>query len=63
MSHRLRQLNRNDLADWLGKKVFQSLGKDIEKSLNRPFGELGDQETETQLSLLKKIYIYVDYNT
>ncbi|XP_015109798.1 uncharacterized protein LOC107036372 [Diachasma alloeum] len=53
LEHRLRQINRHDLANWLGKTVFKELGTDIEKSLKKPFGELGEQETETQLSLLR----------
>ena len=46
LEHRLRQLNRNDLAEWLGKTVFKQLGKDLERTLEHPFGELGEQETE-----------------
>ncbi|GJQ73532.1 hypothetical protein Trydic_g13884 [Trypoxylus dichotomus] len=39
LTHRLRQLGREDLADWLGRTVFHELGKDIERSLNNPFNE------------------------
>ncbi|KAK2586652.1 hypothetical protein KPH14_011697 [Odynerus spinipes] len=49
--HRLRQLNRNDLADWLGKSTFKQLRKDIERIMDRPFDELGEQETERSYAL------------
>lgn len=47
IEHRLRQLNRNDLADWLGKTVFKQLGNDLERAIQNPFGKLGEHETET----------------
>ena len=47
IEHRLRQLHRNDLADWLGKTTFIQLGKDLEKIIKKPFGELEEQKTET----------------
>lgn len=49
--HRLRQLNRNDLAEWLGKSTFKQLGKDMERIMERPFDELGLQETEIPVKL------------
>lgn len=61
LEHRLRQINRHDLANWLGKTVFKELGTDIEKSLKKPFGELGEQETETQLSLLKYSQKFIQF--
>lgn len=39
LGHRLRQLGREDLADWLARTVFHELGKDIERSLDNPFRE------------------------
>lgn len=33
--HRLRQINRNDLADWLGKNTFKQLGIDLQRAFNR----------------------------
>lgn len=33
VEHRLRQLGKNELADWLGKLVFHKLAKHINKSL------------------------------
>ncbi|KAH0955163.1 hypothetical protein HN011_009755 [Eciton burchellii] len=45
--HRLRQLNHNDLADWLGKTAFRQLGKDMDDVISRSFEELGKEETET----------------
>lgn len=39
VEHRLRQLGKTDLADWLGKTVFHQLAKDINDSLlNNQFG-------------------------
>ncbi|XP_033213914.1 uncharacterized protein LOC117170980 [Belonocnema kinseyi] len=46
IEHRLRQLNRNDLADWFGKTVFKQLGNDLGRAIQNPFGKLGEHETE-----------------
>ncbi|EZA60244.1 hypothetical protein DMN91_010509 [Ooceraea biroi] len=48
--HRLRQLNRNDLADWLGKTTFKQLGKDLDDAIALSFEELAKEETETSTS-------------
>lgn len=40
IQHRLRQIGREDLAEWLGKTTFQELGKDIRAGLNFPFKDL-----------------------
>ncbi|XP_018310794.1 uncharacterized protein, partial [Mycetomoellerius zeteki] len=40
--HRLRQLNRNDLADWLGKTTFKQLGKDLDNAITLSFDELAE---------------------
>ncbi|XP_018358087.1 PREDICTED: uncharacterized protein LOC108757897 isoform X1 [Trachymyrmex cornetzi] len=45
--HRLRQLNRNDLADWLGKTTFKQLGKDLDNAITLSFDELAEEEMET----------------
>ncbi|KAL6256190.1 hypothetical protein P5V15_012306 [Pogonomyrmex californicus] len=45
--HRLRQLNRNDLADWLGRTAFKQLGKDLDNAITLSFGELAEEEMET----------------
>lgn len=45
--HRLRQLNRNDLADWLGKTAFKQLGKDLDDAISLSFEDLGKEETTT----------------
>lgn len=34
LAHRLRQINRRDLSNWLTKTVFEELGKDLNKSLS-----------------------------
>ncbi|XP_011310291.1 uncharacterized protein [Fopius arisanus] len=48
LEHRLRQINRHDLATWLGKTVFKELRSDIEKSLKKVFRQFGEQEIQTQ---------------
>ncbi|XP_029169489.1 uncharacterized protein LOC114939373 [Nylanderia fulva] len=50
IAHRLRQLNRNDLADWLGKTAFKQLGKDLDDAIATSFEGLADEETETSTS-------------
>ncbi|KAK0173055.1 hypothetical protein PV328_006309 [Microctonus aethiopoides] len=50
LQHRLRQINRIDLADWLGKSVFKELSNDLNNILDKPFGALGVEDTKTQLS-------------
>ncbi|CAL1687451.1 unnamed protein product [Lasius platythorax] len=47
IAHRLRQLNRDDLADWLGKTAFKQLGKDLDDAVAPSFEELADEEMET----------------
>ncbi|GBP42384.1 hypothetical protein EVAR_30017_1 [Eumeta japonica] len=40
VAHRLRQLGKRDLADWLGKTVFDDLAKDVNDTLlNSPLGK------------------------
>ncbi|XP_076169663.1 uncharacterized protein LOC143147867 [Ptiloglossa arizonensis] len=46
LSHRLRQINRNDLADWLGKSTFSQLGKDLDRAVAKAFVEHVKEETE-----------------
>lgn len=46
LAHRLRQINRNDLADWLGKSAFVQIGKDLDRAVVKPFDELSKEETE-----------------
>ncbi|XP_072748116.1 uncharacterized protein [Anoplolepis gracilipes] len=47
IAHRLRQLNRNDLADWLGKTAFKQLGKDLDDAIAPSFENLTQEEMET----------------
>lgn len=54
--HRLRQLNRNDLADWLGKTAFKQLGKDLDNAIALSFKELSE-ETETSTSAFHTLLI------
>lgn len=47
IAHRLRQLQRDDLADWLGKTAFKQLGEDLDAAISLPFEEeLAEGETE-----------------
>ncbi|XP_026669044.1 uncharacterized protein LOC113464283 [Ceratina calcarata] len=47
LTHRLRQINRNDLADWLGRSAFKQLGNDLNRAVEAgSFGELGKRETD-----------------
>lgn len=48
--HRLRQLNRNDLADWLGRTAFKQLGKDLDNAITLSFDGLAEEEMETSTS-------------
>lgn len=56
--HRLRQLNRNDLADWLGKTAFKQLGKDLDDAIAPSFEDLADEELETSTSAFQHYYNY-----
>ncbi|XP_032667929.1 uncharacterized protein LOC116842611 [Odontomachus brunneus] len=49
--HRLRQIGRDDLADWLGKTAFKQLGKDLNDAI-APSPEMPsvDEQTETVLT-------------
>ncbi|XP_071648406.1 uncharacterized protein [Temnothorax longispinosus] len=51
--HRLRQLNRNDLADWLGRTTFKQLGKDLDNAITLSFDELAKEEMETSTSAFR----------
>ena len=46
IAHRLRQINRSDLADWLSKSAFTQLGKDLGRAVVKAFDELSKEETE-----------------
>ncbi|XP_030750950.1 uncharacterized protein LOC115878562 [Sitophilus oryzae] len=35
LEHRLRQMGKTELADWLGKIVFRQLGIDLENAINK----------------------------
>ncbi|XP_076683639.1 uncharacterized protein LOC143376602 [Andrena cerasifolii] len=54
LTHRLRQINRNDLADWLGKSAFAQLGKDLDRAM--AFDGLGKEETEPSLPITLEPY-------
>lgn len=46
--HRLRQLRRDDLADWLGKTAFKQLGQDLNNVIvSSPEMPSVDDETGT----------------
>ncbi|XP_076649848.1 uncharacterized protein LOC143357317 [Halictus rubicundus] len=46
LTHRLRQINRNDLANWLGKSTFTQLGKDLSRAVGKSFDELAKEESD-----------------
>ncbi|XP_076636744.1 uncharacterized protein LOC143349399 [Colletes latitarsis] len=46
LTHRLRQINRSDLADWLGKSAFAQLGKDLDRAVANAFDTIEKGETE-----------------
>lgn len=50
--HRLRQLHRDDLADWLGKTAFEQLGKNLNTAIETPLEESTEEEMETIASAL-----------
>ncbi|XP_014235988.1 uncharacterized protein LOC106658502 [Trichogramma pretiosum] len=50
LEHRLRQIGRRDLADWLGKTTFRELGKDVLRAVNDSFGQLVPTEETTSWS-------------
>ncbi|KAJ3655503.1 hypothetical protein Zmor_014631 [Zophobas morio] len=47
LEHRLRQMGKYELADWLGRTVFHQLGEDLQKSLHAGLGELANETTTT----------------
>lgn len=53
--HRLRQLHRDDLADWLGETTFKQLGKDLDNAITLSFEEI---ETTTLAALLYFLSLY-----
>ncbi|XP_011867612.1 PREDICTED: uncharacterized protein LOC105561867 [Vollenhovia emeryi] len=55
--HRLRQLNRNDLADWLGRTAFKQLGKDLDDAITLSFDELAKEEMETSTSAFHEAFV------
>ncbi|KAL7300184.1 hypothetical protein TKK_0007029 [Trichogramma kaykai] len=56
LEHRLRQIGRRDLADWLGRTTFRELGKDVLRAVNDSFGQLVPTE-ETTSSPLASSYV------
>ncbi|KAJ8935100.1 hypothetical protein NQ314_012996, partial [Rhamnusium bicolor] len=53
LEHRLRQMGKYALADWLGRTVFHELGKDLNRSL-----ELGLHEFITEERWVCIIMVY-----
>lgn len=37
LEHRLRQMGKDALADWLGKTVFRELGRDLNNTVEKGF--------------------------
>lgn len=44
LQHRLRQIGRFDLADWLGRTVFRQLGEDVKRSLDGSFKKFSTEK-------------------
>lgn len=40
LEHRLRQIGKGGLADWLGKTVFKQLGNDLERGISEGFNDI-----------------------
>lgn len=65
LEHRLRQMGKVELADWLGKTIFRELAEDLNRSLDK---DLDNFITETRLVLKQPIQKYskcynsVDYH-
>lgn len=53
IEHRLRQMDKQELADWLGKTVFHQLSNDLKESLNDPFHDLKGKEEYDYFSRYK----------
>nr|XP_033332159.1 uncharacterized protein LOC117223772 [Megalopta genalis] len=62
LTHRLRQINRDDLADWLGKSTFTQLGKDLSRVVEKSFDELAKEESEpsSPITLAPKSHVDED---
>ncbi|XP_076302804.1 uncharacterized protein LOC143221185 isoform X2 [Lasioglossum baleicum] len=60
LTHRLRQINRNDLADWLGKSTFTQLGKDLSRAVGKSFDELAKEESDSSSPILLASKSYDD---
>lgn len=44
IEHRLRQMGKQELADWLGRTVFHQLSQDLVHSLQDPFHDMKETE-------------------
>ncbi|KAL1494331.1 hypothetical protein ABEB36_009946 [Hypothenemus hampei] len=56
LEHRLRQLGRDDLADWLGKAVFHQLGVDLKNGIEENLNNFAtstpiEDENESMITL------------
>lgn len=58
--HRLNQLGRHDLAEWLGKAVFTHLGRGLERSLDDPFKELSEEDQNERKYHIQPTYEPID---
>lgn len=54
LQHRLRQMGKEKLADWLGKTVFHQLGVDLEKSITEGLLDLVTTEERSLIYTEKK---------
>ncbi|XP_074025827.1 uncharacterized protein [Leptinotarsa decemlineata] len=49
LAHRLRQMGKIELADWLGKTVFHQLAVDLNRSLEGSLKELAAEKTSEKI--------------
>ncbi|KYB25994.1 hypothetical protein TcasGA2_TC034023 [Tribolium castaneum] len=62
LEHRLRQMGRYDLADWLGRTVFHQLGEDLERSLTEGLGDLANETTAADNFSMPTLVPFVEYS-
>lgn len=60
LQHRLRQMGKEKLAEWLGKTVFHQLGVDLEKSITEGLLELLTTEERSLLSYKRNIFLVTE---
>ncbi|XP_044272649.1 uncharacterized protein LOC123016362 [Tribolium madens] len=62
LEHRLRQMGRYDLADWLGRTVFHQLGEDLERSLKEGVGDYKNETTTPDNISMPTLVPIIEYS-